>query len=425
MADNQNVPAKMKFEINLIDTQSIQYSDIHFLYFIRTPIIKLASFCIIQMNLPFLTVSQLQQNISSNSYEIWDLIIYEISESTTDPTIDLIFEKPFTILSMQLQEPMNPTKTDITVRLVLVNPILHSMSTSTAFNQILTQITAYDAIKKYEEFIDTTYGKMFHRHIATTEKINKFKYEQIFIPPTVTTLNVPKYLINTYKPFHSYSIYFFDDFYFSELADKNITTHYLNFADPENTFDDFDIQEYVDFARMTKKLGKKEFTDQFRLLDRVGAFIYKTAQIGVDFIKQTFGSTPQLDTKNSETKKVENKQTKVTTSQLQQQKTKQSTRSSVIYVPDNKENAEERVNVAQELMFKKFDSICFFETENCLPYWVQFGFMYNMEVDAPDDYYYTPISIVNIFRRTEQKGQITFCTHLLKYAMLKLTLPEK
>ena len=425
MADEQTTPVKMKFEVNLLDQDGIQYSDVHYVSFVRTPIIKHASFCIIQMNLPSLMVKQLQLNISSNSYETWTLLIYEIAERmSSDTPVDLIFEKPYKILSLQLQEPLLFNKPNIVVRLLLVNPILYSMDTSTAFNQILNELTAFDAIKKYEEFIDETYGKFYYHHVGVTEKVNKFKYEQIFIPPSVTTINVPKYLINTYKPFHAYSIFFFDDFYFSENVDKDITCHLLNLTDVKNSFNQFDIHKYLDFVRSTKILGKKDFTDPFRILDRIGSFVYKNANIGINYLKKTVGSAVQSSSQSPETKEIEDRKTNIVKSQLQEQKLRQSTRSSIIYIPDNKTNAEERLKLAQELMFEKFENICYYETQNCLPYWIQFGFLYNIEMDDPNNYLYTPISIVNIFRRTEQKSDIVYCEHICKYAMLKLILPE-
>jgi hypothetical protein len=239
----------------------------------------------------------------------------------------------------------------------------------------------------------------------------------------VHTIDVPKYIINTYKPFHAYSIYFFDDFYFSEDVDKDITCHFLNLADIKNTFSQFDVQVYLDFVRLTRLIDIKDFTDPFRILDRVGSLIYTFSSAGIDFVKKTVGSVIQTAQQLLETKEIEDKKIKVTKkSQLQNQKIDQSTRATTIYIPDNKKNAETRINLARELMFKRFENICFYETQLGLPYWIQFGCLYNM--NDQNDYLYTPISIVNIFRRSEQKSNIVYCDHTCRYAMLKLTTFE-
>jgi len=424
MTEENSTPAKIKFEINLLDQDNIQYSDIQFVSFIRTPIVKQASFCIIQINLPVFTVNQLQLNISSNNHELWDLLIYEVTENAPeDVSIDLIFEKTYMILHLQLLEQIYYSKPSVLVKLVLVNPVLYALDTSTTFNQILNNVTAFDAIEKFEDFIDKTYGEFYYNHVGVTEKLNTFRYEQIFIPPSVHTIDVPKYIINTYKPFHAYSIYFFDDFYFSEDVDKDITCHFLNLADIKNTFSQFDVQVYLDFVRLTRLIDIKDFTDPFRILDRVGSLIYTFSSAGIDFVKKTVGSVIQTAQQLLETKEIEDKKIKVTKkSQLQNQKIDQSTRATTIYIPDNKKNAETRINLARELMFKRFENICFYETQLGLPYWIQFGCLYNM--NDQNDYLYTPISIVNIFRRSEQKSNIVYCDHTCRYAMLKLTTFE-
>lgn len=421
MNEDTGVPIKTKYEINLTSSEEIVYTDIQYVAFIRAPIIKQASYCIVQLNLPIIIAEQLQYNIAENIFDIWNMQIFSIGDSETDQKQGLIFNKQYTILSMQKQEIVVFEKATVLVKLVLVNPILYALETSTSFNKIISEKTAYEAIDEFEDFIDETYGQFNYNHVGVTESVNKYRYEQIFIPPTINTLNVPKYIINTYKPFHSYSIYFFDDFYFSDESDKAITCHFLNLADVFNQFSDYDIQNYLDYMRMTRKVDIKNFTDPFRLLDRdFSSIVYKTKDIAYSLLKQTKASAPQLILKNSKDSIEIDKTKKFTDSQLQNSTTKQSVRASIIYVPDNKTNAEERMKIAKDLMFKKLENIEFYETENSVPFWMQFGYLYNMNVTSPYDYLHTPIGIVNIFRREEQRGDITHCTHMCKYIMLKL-----
>jgi hypothetical protein len=102
-----------------------------------------------------------------------------------------------------------------------------------------------------------------------------------------------------------------------------------------------------------------------------------------------------------------------------------SVKSTIIYSPDTSANAKERVLIAKEMMFQKLENLCFYETEKCLPDWMQFGNLYNMNTDEPDSYLHTPISIVNIFRRNSEKESNVYCYHMLKYVMLKITQENK
>jgi len=426
MADDIENPAKVKFEITLLSSDDTNYSDIHYVAFMRTPIIKMASYCIVQINLPIVIISQLQKQLAANFFDIWNMIIYTVDELETDNELELIFDKYFTILSIEEVEPFDLHKTEAVVKLILVNPIFHALETSTSFNEIITESSAYDAIKQYESFIDKTYGECYYNHVGTNEMLNKFKYEQIFIPPTINTLNVPKYIINTYKPFHSYSFYFFDDFYFSDEVDKEITCHFLNFADINNQFPDYEIDDYLDNQRLTRFLKTISFTDPEKFLDRGENIsnIYTFQNMFLDFVKGVASLEPKLNMQTKEEINIIDKKEEIVSSQIEYSKTKTSVRSQVIYTPDSKENAEKRIKIAKELMFEKFEKLQIWESEDCLPYWLQFGYLYNIDKNNPEDFLYTPINIINIFRRTEQKGQLTYCSHMSKYLMLKIAREE-
>lgn len=418
---------KIKFQIELIASDDIIYDDLQFVSFIRIPIVKQASFCIVQLQIPILTLKQIESLLASNIQDIWKMQIFSVDESaeSEDDMYECIFDKFFQIMSIQPQEAVDFTKSSVVVKLLLVNPVFYSLETTT-FNKIITNATAYDAIENYEQFLDTTYGQFRFNHVGVTEQKNSYKYEQIFIPSSINTINVPKYIINTYKPFHAYSIYFFDDFQFSDDSDKEITCHLLNLADIYNQFEDYDVNEYMDVANLTRKLTTKEFTDPFRLLDRDSftSIIFRTKDVIGGVIKKLNSILPQLTVINSEKETKLDKETKITKSQLSSTPQRQSARASVVYVPDTEKNAKKRLEIAKDLMFNKFERMVIYETENCLPYWMQFGYLYNIEMDDPDEYKYTPLGIVNLFRRAEMKEDNLKMIHSCKYMMLKV-IPEK
>lgn len=425
MPENTNESTTLKYEVVFTNPKdNTVYSDIHFIYFIRTPIIKQASFSIVQMNLPVVIISQLMQDVATNIFNVWNLTIYAIDEKE-DIQVQEIYSKNITIISVIPQEPITFTHPSAIVRILLVNPVLYSLSTSTGFNKIISNKTALDGIKEFENFLDTNYGKFNHNKVGINEKVNNFRYEQIFIPPTINTLNVPKYIINSYKPFHSYSIYFFDDFHFDENSDKEVTCHFLNLYNLPSTFPHMFTNEYLDFSRFTRKTGKVDFSDQFRVLDKpFASVIYRLKDMVFEFQKQAQSTVTNIASGKSDIVTFIDKSMKIAErAQMQSKKIGQSVRANTIYTPDSSENANERIKTAQEMMFNKFEQICFYETERCLPDWLQFGCIYNMEGDAQDDFsrfLYTPISIINIFKRISEKDTEIYCYHMSKYAMLKL-----
>ncbi len=420
----ENSAQKIKFQIELEDSDGEIYNEIQYISFVRTPIIKQGSFCIVRLSLPLIKVKQLQYLLASNIQDIWKMTIYTADDNKEDVKYDKIFEKNYQIISMQELEQITLTKNEIMVKMVLVNPILYTLSTTTMFNEILTETTAYDAIKKYEDFLNQKFGKFSFLHYGAGNEKNSFRYEQIFIPHSINTINVPKYIINTYKPFHSYSIYFFDDFYFSDKSEKEIVCHFLNLADIRNQYPNADIQEYIDYVQFTRRLTTREFNDPLRLLDKetFASIIFRTKDVVGELLKQMKSLVPQVNTNEVINKNILERDIKVTRSQLELAPQGQSARATIVYVPDNEKNAKERFKIARDLIFNKFEKLVIFETDFCLPYWLQFGYLYNLEPSNREEYKYTPISIVNTFRREKEKG--IKLIHSCRYVMLKIILDE-
>lgn len=100
----------------------------------------------------------------------------------------------------------------------------------------------------------------------------------------------------------------------------------------------------------------------------------------------------------------------------------QSSNYQTIQVPDNKTGASKRVNLLKETIEKKIDKVDEFSTNNCAFDWLQFGVIYAMNENKPNEYLHTPVSIVNVFHRLNAKENIL--VHMARYMMIKFRSDE-
>ena len=423
--DNK-VKFKYKIELMNLSNTSVLYSDVHYVSFIRTPIIKMASYSRIQMNLPFDVVKSLLLNINKNIFEIWNMKIYIVDELDNKKE-SVMFNKMFNIIKVSpLQDEAERQKSPSTntVKLILINPIFRELDTSSGFNRIIENKTAFDAIKEYEDYIKKEYGPIDFNHVGTSEMMNMYSHETILTSPllskNINTLNMPKFIIDNYKPFHSFCTYFFDDFYLSPDSKSAITGHFLNFYNMKTNFKTVSIADYRDFALLTRRLGKEDFNDVFQKIIIPAA--------NVDFIgpdmKIQFEKAEKIGkvaTENSTSESYQSYNKTNSPGQNVSEKTPEKiTKNINVMYSDNKENASERVRIARETMIKKIECFSSYQTNDCLPDWMQFGKLYDMESDMTGIFLYTPVSIINVFHRYQEKELNTYCHHSMKYNMIKL-----
>lgn len=416
--------SEVTFKIELQDSSSDIYDDVQYVTFIRIPIIKQGSFCIIYLNLPVVVVKNLQISLANNVQDIWKMRIFMINPADHQK-IRCIYDKHIQILAAQEQEIIVYTKNYVFTKLIVSNPIIYSLQTTTSFNTILSNVTGYDALLAYENFLKGIYGSIDFHHVGVNSEKNDFIYEQIFIPPTINTLNACKYIINTYKPFHSYSFYFFDDFYITENSNSEITAHLVNLAGIDQEFEKVDIQEYMDYIKLSRKIAVREFTDPFLVLDKaIDHIVAKTREIAVKAEKTFNTLVTELTQQDIGQEKILGNELKISKNQIQMTSTDKTNRVVIIQVPDIEENAKKRLQIAKKLMFNKLERLVIYETDYCLPFWLKFGFIYNMNLEESEEYEYTPISIINNFRRTESKETEHTMIHSCKYVMLKIIPPS-
>lgn len=412
--------SQVKYEITLRAPMGEMYVDVSYLSFIRTPLIKSCSYVMLKINLPAVLIQGMINDLNNNIFADYTIEIFSLDESDNNKRVTLLFSKLFKILYVNPLEPLSFDKPVYSCQLILSNPFFHYMSTANTYNKILESKTAYDALKDFEEFIKSSHGDIFKfRHIGTKAELNDYKYEQILVKSS-SDLNVPVYIINTYKPFNSFNFYFFDDFHLSDDSDNEVTGHYLNIFD-KNQFKSFDIKLFGDINGTTKKLKVFPVSDQSLKLDKENQSITITNR------EVKYNTTKSFESNIPKHSKIQLKTEQLMTdraiqvgqfiSPVERQKFGQSSQHINIYAPDNEENALYRFQNFKEFFIRKLDSIQMYETTNCMPDWCQFGNTYNMDLEDSSSFLYTPINIVNIFSRINFKEH--YCTHLMRYSMLK------
>ena len=413
--------SQLKFEIVLRAPLGEIFNDVMYLCFVRAPLLKSSSFAILRINLSPILIQQMLNDLSNNKYEDFTLEIYSIDESSKNKPFTVLFNKLFKVVFVKPLEPLKFDKQSYQCYIVLTNPFIHYMSTANTYNVILEGLTGYEAIQEFEQFIKKTHGDIFKfNHIGTKSEINDHKYEQILVK-TSNDLSVPLHLINTYKPFNSFNMYFFDDFYIADDSDKQITCHYLNIFDI-NQISTFDTSVWGDINSATKKLNQYPITDQLLNLDKKDQTITITNR---EIKYETIKSTQSNIIKHAQSGNVLDEEIvtdrKVKIGEyidpIQRDVFRQSTQHANIYSPDDPEKALYRFENLKEFFMTKLDLIQSYETTNCLPDWCQFGKRYNMDQEDSGSYIYTPISIINMFIRSNLKEN--FCSHLVRCNMLK------
>ena len=418
--------------LELTDTKEF-YFDILFCAFFRTPIIKQASYAILKLNLTPQLVLQIQNDMNNNIHTKFNLIIYLVDRNDKYKRIKQVFYKNFLALNINLKEKFLINKDRITCEILLINPVLHYMSNTNTFNTILENKTGYEAMQEYETFIKKTYGNTFHiNHIGPNVNRNNHKYEQLLIKIN-NDLNVPTQIINMFKPFHSFNYYFYDDFHISDKCDKDISCTYFNLFD-KNQLEQFDVSEQGDILQNISFIKESKFNDDHFKLDKTSESInFNHQEINFKTDKKQQSSVPKQDTIKSDNVNIvynedssPDRNIMYTNSQALNQQAKntlgQSSQSTNIYSPDTVDNSKKRYTISKDLFKTVFKNIITMECNNSFFEWLQFGKLYNFEINDTNAFLYTPMNIINIFQRKIKKEH--YLSHLMKFNCLKYKDPE-
>lgn len=439
------------------DTANMELPDItdfHYLAIIRNPIMKQATYIDAQAMIPISTLYVMETEISNSVFPVYELTCYQIKDidksNENKKNIQKIFYSTFVNIISIVKQKDN-TSSDrpalegsIPVRMLLVNPIAYQMSENTGFNKIFspyiktpTNDSQNPQLIALETIINTPFNPQFEVSqltsftdyvikkyagsssnikqivLADRKKINLSEYDQITVPPTLPEINVPEYIINTYKPFSTPSFWFFDTFNFGNYDSNSepvngkipIWCFLINFYNCINTFKKVDISKDTDIVSFTRLLGSTTFTDTGHFMNRPNAIVNFIGP-NMTQVLEKFGENPKAILADN-------------TMQTQNERMT----SLKIYYPDELKSAKERLRDCMDLFTEHVDLIEYYETPNTSPEWLQFGKLYNLEKDAntginKNSYIHTPICIINIFKRRQTRDNTLECIN--KYSMLRL-----
>lgn len=427
-------------------------TDFHYVAFVRDPILRQSTFIDISAMVPANTLAVIESEISNKKFPEYELTCYQIKEidkSTEDGTNRQmkIYASFVTIVRTErLTESLSTNREvaegSVPVRMLLTNSIAWQMSVNTSFNKIFAPspkeeplnpiLIALETIinndfnpqkdqpSKLTSFTDYIINKYAGDNknikqiiLADKNQVNLSPYEQILVPPTIPEINVPEYIISTYKPFHTPSFWFFDTFNFadydgvkSENGKIPIWCILINFYNCQEIFktSQYDITKDSNISVFTHLLGSVPFVDSSSVLARPNAMVNFIRSNMTQQIEK-LGDIPGVRMADNTTEKQAARVTSLK-----------------VYHTDSFDSAKKRISDCMQL-FSEIDRIEYYETTNTSPEWLQFGKLYNLETDAETGintykYIHTPICIVNIFKRRQTKDDTMECIN--KYAMLRL-----
>lgn len=435
-SSTQNNELKYKIFLQFEGNDKNYYDDTLFLSVYRIGVLKFSTFYLMRINLTNVLVEQLKLEKSNNKIIKTKLFIYTIETNASEVKLkNLVLERNFVVAAVVPRtDTVIERGNSVMCDLMLLNPTLFEMNQTYTYNKILNTKTPYEILQDYESHIDQKYGNNFEtKHILNNK--NDFKYQQVVTQPTKQKVelpnnekvnyecqydsSVPLFLQYKYKIDNSFGFYFYDDF--NLKSKKEITRYFISFYD-KNKFEKFKIETQSDILKQTQYTKSYDFTDFNRMISKDNVVInYKLPNS-----EYATKKTQKCETTTSSTS-VQNKvelssgdssrfyQAQRTTETKKQQD--QSANYQTIQVPDNKTGATKRVNLLKETIEKKIDKVDEFSTNNCAFDWLQFGIIYAMNENKPNEYLHTPVSIVNVFHRLNNKENIL--VHMARYMMIK------
>ena len=428
MANNEQgqdtkFPVKYGIQARFLDTD---HPDVSSFVAVRCPITKTASFALLTVNMKVTQYMALEHSIRQNKFELVQVTFdiranYSTVDSINPPKIDDMGQKQYLALHIEPYENPQPWSPYTIATIYLVNPVLYYLQVTNSFNQILENITSYDVLLKFEQHLSSAYGsKAFQwQKVGETFEQNKWKFEQVLCRQN-NDLMIPTYLINSYKMWHTYGYYFFDDFRFDDESKADITGWLINLGDIQQ-FKQRNIFE----TKRTEMFAANMFEKTQTLADRFNSLYQDKPSLIVKGYDMQFGyrkakgtkDVIQISTKteNSSYSNVVNG-AKIVTSDVST-KAFEPTEQTLIYAPDDIELGIKRFDKVSAQLREKLHSIETYYIHDSHLDFIQFGYKYNISPYDINDYSYVPISICNLFIR--ESGRVPIFTHNLKYQLFK------
>lgn len=415
------------------------YDDVLVLVVYRMGIVKFATVYTLKINLTPVVLQKIKNDINDNKFPKLKMWIYTLQTVDGKQIKSPIFEKKFLISKITAKtNEILERGTQVMCELTIINPILHEMNIKYTYNKIISAKTPYEALQDYEKYLTSTYGDDFiSKHILNEQ--NTFKYEQILTQPSNQNIElpnnkkismlcrgditVPQFLQYKYKIDNAFGFYFFDDFNVREK--KQIVRYFITLYD-KNKLEKMNTANYDDIIKKTQFNKSHKFNDFNKIIDKDNPVLnFKLPNSKFETKKTQTGSVMKSSTTSKNKVQIADDENRYYYEQKTDESKKQvspSTDYMHIQVPDTKEGAEKRVEIIKKTVKEKVDRIDEYTTHGCSPDWLQFGFLYSLNPENPEDYTYTPTAIINIFHRVDGKDNVL--EHYSRYSMIKFKEKE-
>lgn len=377
-------------------------------YVFRMPIMKIASFSMITFTMPPDYYGKIDQDIQQNLFP--DIRVQFNLADLTKPINNKSFEKlpagitfnGKVIHALPRTHFTSQTKL-VPVTLYLAQTIIQNMSYGNSFNKIYEDVSAYDALKNFENGMIQRYKAenigFDHRLIMH----NDFKYENILLK-SANDITIPAVIHTTYKPVNNFTYYFFDDFDHSPQSKpvigrfNDITTH-----QPYEPWHIYEDETLYDVQRSLRFKGKVHIADRqegFKPFNESSTYV-RDSRSKIRFNKNEKNEELSILSPKPESGYIyDRKQTRETLNQQSQLTTTQSSNHKhlSVYTPDSMEFAQIRNDNFMNFLKNITEAIYKFELFESHIDVIQLYRKYTL--DSTDlKSYYIPINIVNIFSR--------------------------
>lgn len=422
-------PLKYMMEAMFFGSENSATMDIGSFSVIRTPISKTSSFSSLTVNVGLSDYLNIQEHISRNEYpnvllKCWICKNQDVHENIYPPKVEDVFEKNYKIINMTAMEKVRYQSPHVLVNLLLVNPVLLYLQGTNGFNEIFEDITALDAVKKYESWLSGTFGSGAFQftHIGEDYEKNDWMYEQILTRNT-TDLMIPNILINEYKVWHKFGYYFFDDFRLDKTATADITGYLINLGD-KNKFPTDDVYSYGDIAMGAKLISEHALHDPFNALyQKQPSIITRNYEMQFGFRKATNQrELPQITADVSSGTHGSERGSSIIKTQISL-KNIVPTEETMIYAPDDHAPAMDRFDKVSKQLRDDMMSVETYLMRDSSIDFLQFGKRYNFNPLNIQDYDYIPIAICNMFVR--DSGKMPILVHNVKFQVFRYRPTEE
>lgn len=410
--------------VEMPEYEGFSTNDISTLSIVRCPISNTASYGILNIQLEGLMFITLATEIENGNFpdisikcELLDMLDPDVAESSGKP-IETLFVKHYKGLKIESYDYPTPNSTYLNCTIILVHPILLYLNNTNSYNKILLGKTGLDLLEAYEGHLKKTFGDSFD-FVKVGENVQKndHSYEQVLIR-SENDLILPSWIINEYKPTFTYSFYFFDDFRIDDSSKKDITAYFINLGAKDKFPKKSTITDADDIFLGNKFVKSYQLGDVFNTINLDNpSTIVRHYDMSFKYSKAKGNTTVPSVTQSTSSIPFEKRSLSTVTVRPPKDKQVDPTEESILYVPDNFENAKVRIDQNSKLLKTDLSGISAYLLQDSHFDFIQFGKNYILNPFESKEFRYTPIGIVNHFIR--ESGQYPYLIHHCNYQTIK------